>query len=176
MTVSNKNPTVSLADFAVKAPQFAQVLYGPRPLHSRHGAVEPSLRLDSPVEIIPSRDGELKARNFDVAPQTAIEFNRLVAEQKDVDDLQPGPRLFAEALDLLVSSYDGQYDSAILSKPLGPVDYRRRKQFRLSRGRWKRLNLLIANQISGVEPRPTSRLIAEALNLLFEKYHKEPIA
>ena len=176
MTTSNKKPAAPLADFAVNARQFAQVTDGPRPRDTRRPAVEPTPRPDSPAEMEHSDAGNLKARNFDVTPQAATEFNRLVAEHKDVDDFQPGPRLFAEALDLLFSSYDEEHDSARRSRQLDPGDHRKRKQFRLSRGHWKRLNLLIASQISGAEPRPTSRLIAEALNLLFERYRKEPVA
>lgn len=50
------------------------------------------------------------------------------------------------------------------------------KHFRVTPEAARSFNILAAQQHSGVGPRPGPALIAEALNMLFEKYGMEPVA
>ena len=62
-------------------------------------------------------------------------------------------------------------------EPDGPVKKRLiDKHFRVTPEAARAFNLLAAQQYSGEGPRPGPVLIAEALNLLFEKYGMEQVA
>ena len=50
------------------------------------------------------------------------------------------------------------------------------KHFRVTPEAARQFNILAAQEYSGVGPRPGPLLIAEALNMLFEKYGMDPVA
>ena len=50
------------------------------------------------------------------------------------------------------------------------------KHFRVTPEAARQFNILAAQQYEGMGPRPGPTLIAEALNMLFEKYGMDPVA